>query len=685
MRRWISFDTLLIPVLIITSSVVRYYTNQASYWHGHFKHLYQPTYALIHEGQFPLTYSYDVPLFISYGPALIYLFAPFLLIFKKLEALIFFSIVLEGAAIYLFYRIGKDFYSRTAGVIASLLYGFSFFVIIGAGDFSNGYLQSPFFLLFVYFLFQAKIFKRPRYLVALFITSAILLQIHLSAFIIIPFLIVILFQRSKREAGYKWIGIVGLILLFMPYILHCVLRDPGEFRIAYDHLLYELKSSGGMGWDSLVHQVPIACRSLLPPCKGWSKAVIVFYGLGIFSTFLFAVRDIAKQRTVSWTKEIIWVCLILGAVALLGLYESRALYHYTNINIIIIAMMSSALGRIWDRGNHGRKCFFKGPGRIGLCIAVISICAINLHASYTFYRLDAEDREDHLGRENIIPFAFEKEAARQIIKMGEEKGKRGSGQEENLFSLLETSVVYFHDRHIYPIAGSTCFHRLLREHLERAPEGLNILASNEYLFLFQRERDARGIVSAERNTARGITIVKYRSTIDPESIRFRYEYEAGWWMPEFNDDHWERGAFPFRVRIEEGTKEGMVYDGTREDPVRISGEEKENFMLWGPTGHREPEINELYFRFNLQQKPFSNRVRLYVCSLYRKTEHLEDLVLFVNGVEVGRDWIRVQDEFTIMVGGVERFLMDGPNRIAVKLSAFKLNDTLLLFDLHEGP
>ena len=428
MKRQLTYENLFLLALIAASSLVRYWASQISpYETGFYEHLYSPARDLIHYGKIPIRYCEALPFISSYGPALIYLYAPFLLVINGLKSLIFFSIFLEGASIYLLYRIGRDFYSRSVGFFMTILYTLSFFVISSAGNYVNGYLMTPFFLFFIYFLFKVKIERRAAYFVALFLSSSVLLQTHWSAFIIIPILLIILFQRARREIFYKWIGMFGFILVLFPVILNVLLAfNPRVFgiglgdKISASAVSERIRDHGGpdgffRSFEDVIPGENEKDRARLAPGWRYRKIIdlwnvyrndvyfypymvrmvrheafglagIIFFlclnalgvGWGIFCAFG-VLRDLKK---ISWNKELIWAALFFGELLLLLIDPHPQPYHFSVINIITIASVSVMLGRIWGGGSDVRSNIHRAARRVVVIFLVTFICAVNLHASY---------------------------------------------------------------------------------------------------------------------------------------------------------------------------------------------------------------------------------------------------------------------------------------------------------------
>jgi len=426
LKRQVAFETLYLLVLIIASSLVRYWACQTSpYETTFYKHLYIPARDLIHNGIIPIRYSSAVPFIGSYGPALIYLYAPFFLVINGLKSLVFFSIFLEGASIYLLYRIGRDFYSRSVGFFMTILYALSFFVISSAGNYINGYLMRPFFLLFLYFLFKVKVEGRTAYFVALFLSASVLLQTHWSAFIIVPILLILLFQRAGPGAFCKWIGIFGFILVLFPVVLNVLLafnprvfgvglgdkicasavgqriRDhggPDDFFGSFEDVIPEenemdragLTSEGCRGkivdlWN--VYRYDVYFFTYMHETFGSAgSAGIIFFlclnafgvGFGIFRAYG-VLRELKKT---SWNRELIWTALFFGELLLLLIDPHPQNYHFSAIHIITIALVSVMLGQIWEGGPDGQPNLHRAASRVAVIFIVTLVCALNLHASY---------------------------------------------------------------------------------------------------------------------------------------------------------------------------------------------------------------------------------------------------------------------------------------------------------------
>lgn len=716
MKKLVNSENFFILGLVAVASLIRYFMNLTCRWDAHFYLLYLPTSELIQLGRFPLHFEQMGSLYIPYGPALVYMYAPFLLIFRGLQSLIYFSILLEGISIYLFYRIGRDFYSRAVGMTAAILYAFSCFVISSAGNFSNGYFSSPFFLLFVYALFQVKFADRPRYLVIFFISSAILLQIHLSAYIIIPLLSIVAMERTEKGTRYKRTGLLLFLLFFSPLCLYFLLNG-FDILEQVSSAIVRLFSGGGYGeitvWGQMRslwvryqqvilfsspfiektdHSINLFSATLSISRDEWFMLGLNI--LCIFLSMLFALkmffRDVRREKRVLWNKEIIWASLLLCALALLLATPLLLDYHFTLINIITIAMVSTIFGRIWGAAKPageeaGRGIPSTALRRGAVFILIILVCAVNLNA--------ARERVRWQGMNSMFSFGFQKKVEQRLIRMSREPGDRGgdSGtiEGETRISLLESNIFYFKDRQLHLNWRITCLNAMLKEYLEADPRRQILSARNEYFLVSSDRGDAPPIRHSGRFESRDLVIQRYHSRIDHELCKVGFAFEPGWESPDFDDRHWLSRPLPFRIP-EKGSMFGPCLDDIRSDDHY-----KEILESWrGKSGDIEgtvaweelPAMPEVYLRFSLRREDPSAKSTLYIIYVkasenVRSPRKIEDLELFINGRKIGHSSITVLDSEQMIIDPLGRFLDRDENLIALQVKEYNWMDLLIVFEL----
>ncbi len=712
MRRLLTFESLAIAALIVVASLIRYHMNQVCIWDAHFYHLYSAAGKLIHFKSVPLYFQEIGPLYIPYGPCLVYLYAPFLLIFRGLRSLIWFSIFLEGLSIYFFYRIGRDFYSRAAGMIAALLYACSYFVISSAGDFSNGYFSSLFFLLFVYSILQVEIAERPRYLVALFLSSAILLQIHLSAYVIIPLLTIFMVKKTRNGAPYKRAGLFLFLLAFAPLLLHFILHGSELFEEISGSIML-LSSGGGQSeltsggpirkiWDSY-QQAILFCNFIydktIRPVRLFSADIELsrgewfLLGLNIICTLSVIisaarnlVRNIRGRRTLLGDREILWASFLPCILLLFLASPYFQDYHFTLLNIVTIGMISVTLGRMWGLGAPGRAKVYSMLRRGAVLFLVLLVCALNGRA--------AVKKGQRWDRERMFSFGAQEKIAETIIQMSPGRMTGGSGEGgkagvARIFSIA-SNIFYGKDRQLHFNWPETCLGAILETYLQGDPGRRIFSARSEFLLIFDRPEEARGILHAGKREREGFTILRCRSRIDPERSRVSYGFEEGWTGSGFDDDHWKMKSLPFRI-----PESDTLFHPHLEDLDEVVDREELDFITPGADGTIGPDskwidrllIPEVYARLRLIHDRPAECAALYILSLQQPGSGpaegtLESLELWINGRAVERSSMSVLDPGTIRIDRMEARLEPGENLIALRLEDYQLFDALVALDLY---
>lgn len=712
MRRRLTFEILVLAALIIAASLLRYHMNLISQWNAHFYRLYNTAHELIHLKSIPLDFIQMGPLAIPYGPALVYLYAPFLLIFRGLRSLICFSIFFEGLSIYFFYRIGRDFYSRAAGMIAALLYASSYFVISSAGDFSAGYFTSLFFLLFIYSIFQVESEGRPRYLVLLFLSSAILLQIHLSAYIILPLLLIFLWRKNKKSGKYKRMGLVLFLLAFVPLLLHFILHGPELFEEISGSIVH-LFSGGGQNeltrggpirkiWDSY-QQAILFCNFIhdgtIQPVRMFSAIIELSWdewfllGLHIFCTLAvmgFAARNIVRnrrcRRSLLGDREILWASFLPCILFLFLVSPYFQDYHFTLLNIVTIGMISVTFDRVWGQGGSRRANVYSMLKRGAVLFLVLLVCALNVRAAVKrVHRRDVE---------RTLSFGGQEKLARMIIEMSPQRrdGRADEGGDTGrarIFSIA-SNIFYGKGLQLYYNWPETCLGAMLIDYLQGDPGRRIFSARNEFLLIFDRPEEARGILHVGKRESEGFAILRCRSRIDPERSRVSYGYEEGWTEPGFDDDHWKTKSLPFRVPESDSLSHPRL-----EDLDGVRDREELDLIALGADGTITPDgkgidrllIPEVYVRLRMVHAPPAKCAALYILSLRQPgrrpaTGGIESLELWINGRAVERSSLSMLEPGKIRIDPVEDRLEPGENLIAVRLEGYRIFDALVVLDLY---
>ena len=192
-------EGLIVAIILVTALFVRTYNLPANPLDRNAAFLFEQAFDLVEEGQWQWTSKQTIGSLGHYGPVLIYIAAPMVFLFSNIYSIWFLLISLEIGTIYLIYRFGKDFIGRDAGLLSAILYAFSWFsIIISRGGSNEDFI--PFFaMLAFYSIGQIVKNRRLWFMVPCFGSLAIILQLHVTAFLIVPLALIFLFFFGSRK------------------------------------------------------------------------------------------------------------------------------------------------------------------------------------------------------------------------------------------------------------------------------------------------------------------------------------------------------------------------------------------------------------------------------------------------------------------------------------------------------
>lgn len=194
------------------------------------------------------------------GPLYYYLVALPFWFRPEPEAAVFFLALLNLSTVYLAYRLGREFFSSTVGVVAAALYGvFPMAVISSKALWNPGFVpffSAAFFYALFHFLVRGKAWGLPLALVAL----ACLLQVHLSGLaLVVLFLVVMLLFRPPIPWRAALIGVGLVVGLFASYLVF----EAGRGFQAFPDVLRFFQTQGSV----VVHEpwIQMAWRAIRAP------------------------------------------------------------------------------------------------------------------------------------------------------------------------------------------------------------------------------------------------------------------------------------------------------------------------------------------------------------------------------------------------------------------------------------
>jgi hypothetical protein len=179
---------------------------------------------IVESGRLPLVGPIARDLY-ALGPLYYYLLAPAFWISKDPAVAVFLIGGLNLVAVYLTYRLGREFFSVTTGLVAAALYAVFPMAVISTRSMWNPGLVPFFTAVFVYATYRFMVGRRPWGLTAALAALACLLQVHLSSLaLVLVFVTALLLFRPAVPWRHAALGAAIGLALFAPYIAFEAMR-----------------------------------------------------------------------------------------------------------------------------------------------------------------------------------------------------------------------------------------------------------------------------------------------------------------------------------------------------------------------------------------------------------------------------------------------------------------------------
>ena len=145
------------------------------------------------------------------GPLYLYLISLPLVVSRNIYSPVVFVVVLNIIAVFLCYRLGKDYFGKTVGIISALLFAtFPYSVLNFRGNLYNIYILPIFVLVFFHCFLSLIVRKRSIYIVPSFVVLWLSTQIHSIMFCFFPMAIATLLITRP---GIKFVYILFTCLI----------------------------------------------------------------------------------------------------------------------------------------------------------------------------------------------------------------------------------------------------------------------------------------------------------------------------------------------------------------------------------------------------------------------------------------------------------------------------------------
>jgi len=262
--------------------------------------------AIAYEGDLPATGA-DSSRGMAHLPLTLYLLAVPLRLWRDPLALVLFTGLLNGLAVWACYGLGRAYFGRSVGLLAAFLFAVSpWAVVYGRKIWSQ---NLPLVTLGFFAALLAAVARgKPWALVGAFVGLAALIGLHLGGLAFIPILAIAVLLYRKQVT--RWPFLVGLALFLLalsPYVVHDALhgwsnlRDltryaGGAGRLTADALRYAFFLTGSAGIHGLAGGLYPEYLAGLPNLWGLNYLMMGLLVLALLYALVQVVRGPQERR-----------------------------------------------------------------------------------------------------------------------------------------------------------------------------------------------------------------------------------------------------------------------------------------------------------------------------------------------------------------------------------------------------
>ena len=330
------------------------------------------------------------------GPLFYYLQIPFYLLTGMDPAgPLVLGIILGVFAIYSFYFVFSKIFNQKIGLISSIIYAISYFVVSIDRDLVP---TMPAMLWSVWYLYSLWLILkgRSRAYILVGILAALIWNFHLALIIILPLVFVAQIISKKRlSLGNVFIGLLIFVIIFSPFLVfetrHSFQQTKAIFSSLTTSKNYVPGTSKGFAKIDRIFQLVRKNTSAL----FWgSKAPIPVSWTLYFFTIVFVL--LVYKKIIPFN---IGVIFILWQVIYIMFFSVNSLnpseYYFNGMNVIWIAILSVAIGYLV--GNKKKKY-----QKLAIAITILFV-GINLFSFFT----RGTNKSGYLERKEIVNYINE--------------------------------------------------------------------------------------------------------------------------------------------------------------------------------------------------------------------------------------------------------------------------------------
>lgn len=315
------------------------------------------------------------------GPLYYYMMAiPMAIFYLNPVAAAGMNALLGVGTIILIYYLGKNWFSRYAGLIAAYLYAISPVTITYSRSSWNPN-PAPFFsLLSILGLWKARSTGNYKWLILTGVSAAAALQMHYLALILIPVLLIawikeLLNMKANNKESHFWTGTILAIAAFFIVMSPLLLFDLKHNFINY-RAINELLFTNGNAVnfniaDTLERIIPIYSHDLVARYLTVENAILSpIVAVLILIPLISIVFLIFKKRKINYGLWLLNIYLLIGIFGL-AFYKQNIYDHYLGFMNPVPFLLLGSLATVPVRG------ILKVLSSLGLIILIVFLTIVN--------------------------------------------------------------------------------------------------------------------------------------------------------------------------------------------------------------------------------------------------------------------------------------------------------------------
>lgn len=301
-----------------------------------------------------------------YGPIYYYFITPFLWLFGGDPTGPAVMVALFGVAtVYLVYKVGSEFFNRTTGILAALLYAIAPVIIVYSRSSWNPNILPFFSIALLYSLYKAVQQKSRKLFLLTGIFLGISLQLHyLTLFlgtIVLIYTILQLYKNKRLLIEYLVFILIGFIIGFAPFLLFEVRHSFPNTRALFQFILggedtslspMTLLSTWWEVFQRIYLRLPLNFVDITREQFTRNSFFVAKYIIGLFMGILATVYFLytfvtTKSQKKEYDKKLLIFLWYLVGILLFGIYNDNIYdYHFAflyPVPFLLLAFLFSYL------------------------------------------------------------------------------------------------------------------------------------------------------------------------------------------------------------------------------------------------------------------------------------------------------------------------------------------------------